>query len=385
MNFKEIIRSLKDPDKKLYFYTVVLVGIIILIILITLIVKLIIGKRMTYEQIESVMVQSTKKYAESTNMLLENDSFNKVIKTSTLIQKEYMKEFKKYNRKAELCTGTVTITYNGDKFLYTPYLDCGKDYKTKYLNDIIKNSKLTDNKEGIYPVGDYYIYKGENPNNYIKFADELWRIVKVENDGTIKIMQVNSNFDRTVFDDRYNSSCPERKYNCAGFNNFETSRLKDYMLEIFEIGYENYKYEFELSNFEKKIINHQQLCIGGVSEDLKLTAGYPECSLKTEKKYPFDFIKLNEYIMPSLDSGCKGINDPECTNYNYMIDNASYWTITPTDQNTYQVFYINLLPDTSYVSSEKRFCFVMNLNKNTLYKSGKGTEESPYIIKNVTE
>ena len=34
-----------------------------------------------------------------------------------------------------------------------------------------------------------YIYRGANPNNYITFNDEEWRIVSVETDGTLKIVK----------------------------------------------------------------------------------------------------------------------------------------------------------------------------------------------------
>lgn len=383
MKIKEILQSLKDPDKKLYLYTVILVAVIIFLILIFFIIKIIIGPRMTYKEIEQVMVKSARNYAESTKMLLKNDNFNKTIKTSTLIEKEYMKEFKKYNRSAELCTGTITITYNGAKFLYTPELNCGKDYKTKYLQDVIKKSKLTDNHEGLYPVDDYYIYKGEKPNNYIQFANHLWRIVKIESDGTIKIIQTDNEFEEMNFDNRYNSTCPNDEYDCAGFNNFETSRLKDRMMKIFNEGYKTYEYKFSLSDFEKTIINHQNICIGGVSSNIQLTDGYPECNLKTEKKYPFDFIKVNEFIMPSLDSDCKSIKNRQCTNYNYMTKKTGYWTATTSDQDTYQVYYMSLLPGKAMASDLNDFLFVMNLSKNTLYSKGDGTEDNPYVIKDV--
>lgn len=383
MKMKEIFVSLKDPNKKIYLYTVILIGVIIFMLLVFFIIKIIIGPKMTYVQIEKVMVQSTKKYAESSNMLLKNDNFNKTIKMSTLIEKKYMKEFKKYNRKAELCTGKVMITYNGDKFLYTPELDCGKDYKTKYLQDEIKKSKLTDDKEGLYPVNDYYVYKGEYPNNYIKFADEMWRIIKVEADGTIKIIQTNNEFENIYFDNRYNATCPEDEYDCAGFNNFDTSRLKRRMMKIFNEGVKDYNYSFKLSDFDKTIINHQNICMGGVSSKIQITDGYPECDLKSEKKYPFDFVKVNEYIMPSLDSNCKSIQNLQCTNYNYMTKSTGYWTTATSTKYSYRVFYISDLPKLVSVSDEMGIKFVMNLSKNTLYESGDGTFDNPYVIKDV--
>ena len=226
MNLKDITAIFKDPSKKLYLYTFVLVVLFVFILIIVLFVSVFGNKNLSYEQMEHQMVSSAKDYATSKKILIKKDSFRKVIKISALIENEYMKELKKYNKKYETCDGNVTITYNGKKFLYTPYFDCGKTYETKYLNDEIRKSKLNDNKDGLYPVDDYYVYKGENPNNYIRFANELWRIVKVESDGTIKIIQINNDFDSIVFDDRYNSACPEDEYNCNGFNNFVNSRIK---------------------------------------------------------------------------------------------------------------------------------------------------------------
>lgn len=384
MSLKDITSIFKDPSKRLYLYIFILIVIFILILLIVLLASIFGNKNFSYEQMERQMVSSAKNYATSKKLLIKKDSFKKTIKVSTLIENEYMKELKKYNKNYETCEGNVTITYNGKKFLYTPFLDCGKTYKTKYLNDKVKNSKLNENKDGLYPIEDYYIYRGENPNNYIKFTNQLWRIVKVEKDGTIKIVQTESDFDSIVFDDRYNSSCPKDDYDCAGFNNFETSRLKDRMLMIFNKGIDTQDGKFVFSDFDKTVINYQQLCIGPVPKNLRIEEGYPECQVKTENKYPFDFIKLNEYIMASLDSNCHSIKEKQCTNYNYLTKNALGWTITTTDNN-YEVYSLAKLPVLSYVSDDDDFAFTVNLSSNTLYKSGTGTKEDPYLIKNVIE
>ena len=36
-------------------------------------------------------------------------------------------------------------------------------------------------------------YKGANPDNYIIFNDEIWRIISINADGTIKIIKSQSN------------------------------------------------------------------------------------------------------------------------------------------------------------------------------------------------
>ena len=48
---------------------------------------------------------------------------------------------------------------------------------------------------------DRYVYKGANPNNYITFNNETWRIISVESDGTIKIIKDEMLFTK-VFDSR---------------------------------------------------------------------------------------------------------------------------------------------------------------------------------------
>lgn len=382
MKIKDIFNYLKDPNKKIYLYTSIGVVILFIIILIILLLSLFGHKKMTYSQVETVMVDSAKNYVESKGLLKRDDSFEQTINIETLIEKEYMKKLIKYNKNYETCTGEVIITYNGKDFLYTPSFDCGKNYKTVLLNDTIKQSKVNDNQDGIYQVDNYYVYKGENPDNYINFMGDLWRIVKINPDGSIKIIQTKS-YGRYMFDDRYNSSCPSRNSDCKGISNFEKSRLKDYMMDLYTNGivYDNKTIEF--SDFEKSIINYQNICIGSVSENIKITDGYPECNTMTTNKYPFDFMKLNETIMPSLDNGCTSINDMQCTNYNYLNTISSYWTATTTNKNNYQVYSVSEIPNLSSAYYEKPIRFVINLSKNALYQSGNGTQDKPYTIRQI--
>ncbi len=62
-----------------------------------------------------------------------------------------------------------------------------------YASDTLKGKVVTSG-DGLY-VDKYnegrYVYKGGNTNNFIKFNDELWRIISVEKDGTLKIIRVN--------------------------------------------------------------------------------------------------------------------------------------------------------------------------------------------------
>lgn len=54
--------------------------------------------------------------------------------------------------------------------------------------------KLTTSGDGLYLEsysGDYY-FKGADPDNYIEFNGELWRVMAVHQDGTVRIMKATS-------------------------------------------------------------------------------------------------------------------------------------------------------------------------------------------------
>ncbi len=74
---------------------------------------------------------------------------------------------------------------------------------SKLVDVILK--KVVTSGDGVY-VDKYnegrYVYKGRNPNNYIKFNDELWRIMAIEKDGTFKIIRSNHLDSPTTADGR---------------------------------------------------------------------------------------------------------------------------------------------------------------------------------------
>ena len=53
-----------------------------------------------------------------------------------------------------------------------------------------------------------YVYKGANPNNYVKFNNELWRIVAKEADGTYKIVR-NEILEARAYDKFYTDTGSE--------------------------------------------------------------------------------------------------------------------------------------------------------------------------------
>ena len=56
-----------------------------------------------------------------------------------------------------------------------------------------------------------YIYRGQDPDNYIMFNNELWRIIAKETDGTYKIIR-NDVLSNRAFDEAYHRSTDNNSY-----------------------------------------------------------------------------------------------------------------------------------------------------------------------------
>ena len=61
-------------------------------------------------------------------------------------------------------------------------------------------------------MGGEYVYRGDDVKNYVSFNNQLWRIVKVDSEGDIKLVLAQYTKDSYVWDDAYN----EDKKNSVG-------------------------------------------------------------------------------------------------------------------------------------------------------------------------
>ncbi len=87
---------------------------------------------------------------------------------------------------------TITIN-NPNKKDYEVTLDVAKDEVDNSFKDIIVRNnnvldKLGDNKEGLISLGDTYYFKGNVENNYVSINNLIFRILRVNEDGTTTIV-----------------------------------------------------------------------------------------------------------------------------------------------------------------------------------------------------
>ncbi len=78
--------------------------------------------------------------------------------------------------------------------------------KTISISDLIKTVVTTG--DGLYSDSTEtgrYVYRGANPNNYITLGTDIYRIISIESDGTLKVIK-NGNIGYIVFDPGYSTS-----------------------------------------------------------------------------------------------------------------------------------------------------------------------------------
>lgn len=362
-------KKYSDDNKSILY---IIIGVVILVFIIAILVLLANrgkSKNTGYSKVEDNMVSAAKSYYKNyPDSLPVMDGANVSVSADTLIENSYLKPFSEMVTNGDNCSGYVKVYKVNDDYSYFPYLNCSGDYESMTLSHKIIDTVVTSG-DGLYKHNDGYIFRGEYPSNYLKFNGKMWRIIGINNDGSIKIIYDETKVERNSWDDRYNSS----KDNYYGINDFRVSRLLEYLNDI----YDNNTY---VSSSNKNLLVKHDWCIGKVSQDGGLISGLNLCSDKYSDLY-IGTVQIDDILLPSLDTGCKDIYDSECTNYNYFFNINTGWTMNACSDNTYSAF-VSGGSSISYknASSESYVRPVVNLNSNILYKSGTGTSDDPYVI-----
>lgn len=372
--------ELKNKMRKMIFLIIV---IVVLLIIVLLLLSLSGSKKNSYSDIEKVMVNAAQKYYNTNSSLLPSaDKATSEVSVQKLINGGYMKSLDKYNPKAASCSGKVVVENNDDTYLYVSYLDCGSNYTTTELfREITKSSNIVDSDEGLYKINDEYVFRGENVNNYVKMDENLWRIVKVDKNDDIVLIYDGLYWINHEWDDRYNS---ELNMN-YGYNNYKKSRVKEYLEDIYNASKKGDTTTYTtllFTNDSIKYLTSYDLCVGKRNDTQTQNNNMYECQDVLENT-KVGLLTLSDYINASVDPSCKSSKDSSCQNYNFIATRDSFWLATGTTQNSYGVYEVDrsgvveAVPAGSYSGIRP----VVHLSSKTMFGSGKGTKDSPYLIK----
>ena len=261
-----------------------------------------------------------------------------------------------------------------------------------------------------------YVYKGANPNNYIEFNNELWRIVAKEADGAYKIVRNEVLPEQMPFDERGNRDsnsngaggtyCANSSYGCnawaanvnlvgspSEFTN--TTQTGTVLLDSSLNTYLNGEYLESITENSDKIINYNW----GVG------ATYTDASWEDDDEDPSEFVaeeaayKWNGKValLSSSDVHLSVSNEElcgtdnkyhdsleTCAANNYLVIPGTYWWLVSP--------YYNSSADVHGVSYDGRITAGHDARSSrgvrpavyltsSLSLSGSGTQSDPYIIR----
>ena len=300
---------------------------------------------------------------------------------------------------------TVTIDAIGGLIKNNLVLSVGKDLNQPLelpntLNSLVlQNNKVitaqptlttssnnTSDASGLYKSTDTntgdatYYFRGAVENNYVSFAGFTWRIIRINEDGTIRmIMQdgINNNASY-AFNSNYNN------YTYIYYSNSEVKTTLENWYQT-NIG--------SKSDLSKYVVSGNYYCEQAkVKYEASWTAGNASMTLYSSYTPNFKCStdgngkgQVNASIgLPTYDEvvyagGYKGSANSDY----YLSNNSNFWTMSPDGfSGAYSlIWYVGsngIYDIRSYQTRTVRP--VINLKANTFVIMGSGTSDNPYVI-----
>ena len=247
-----------------------------------------------------------------------------------------------------------------------------------------------------------YIYKGTNPNNYITFNNEPWRIISVEADHTIKIVKKDSignmAFDSKGYRDSTSNGaggtyCVQGSNGCNAWavsNNFVNGTKSGTVLKSAELNtYLNGSYYNNLNNETQKLIKEYQFSVGPVTYNNTDLAGQIQSENRIKWNGKIGLMTASEFLRSNTNTDQCGnyslnnTNRATCKTTNYIVPTSvNLWMISPCESNVSIV--LNVSTHGNVNDSYADYAYngvlpVLYLTSN-ITLSGEGTSSSPYTI-----
>ena len=360
----------------------IIMFIVILFVAIIIFTFVFAGKRehipTSYSSMEDSMKNGAIKYVSNNkNLLPKNENESSKVNLDTLINAEILSNFNAIEDNNVSCNGYVDILYKNNDYVYVPHLKCGEFYETTSIADYIKNNEtIVTSSDGLYKMGDSFVYRGESPNNYIQLGNRLYRIIEIK-ENELRLI-INSKINASiVWDDRYNAE----KNTSYGLNTYSKSRLKDSLNEIaLNKPLDNEEVLFSDQEMQK-FIEHD-ICTGKRSSNYDAIDPSNECQT-VEPNQKIGLLTVSDYARASIDTNCTTIYSKSCINYNYFNSiSSTFYTMTASSDNSYEIFKISDgVAELSKASRSFYPYIVVKINELSLYDKGNGTKENPYIVR----
>ncbi len=290
-------------------------------------------------------------------------------------------------------SGNINLTshpcgnYYGKGAKYIINKEGGVDFiNSKAKPDFSKNA--TSN-EGLYvsedECGKTYYYRG-SVNNWVYFAGFYWRIIRINGDGSIRMIYTGtkgktSGTDAHIMMSIYNQN-DDKEVNA----NYLSSNIK-FILEMW------YDTNIQNKGYGDRV-KDSSFC-----NELKKEGEYYSAIKRSLVDYKPSFKCSNkEYILNkasgkllysvgliTVDEASFAGGTKEANNNYYLYSSYWYWTMSPTYWNGSRML-VGIINSKGFISSDylsqkNGVRPVINLDTNVDITTGDGTESNPYVIK----
>lgn len=219
--------------------------------------------------------------------------------------------------------------------------------KVSLFNKVVNNNMILEDSlsDGLQKNNDNYYFRGNVVNNYVIINNELWRIVSLNNDGSIKIIKEHSINNKLY---KYSND----------YNNINYLNSNIY-LELISW------YEDNLKNIDKYILERDYCTL------------YNNGNCIEEGNFKIGLLTIEDVIKAG---GVKGINN----DLYYLYNGEEWWILNSSYDDligSYFSSYVNDLGsiEDGFVDEEKGIRPVVILD-NISYLNGDGTLSNPYVI-----
>lgn len=221
--------------------------------------------------------------------------------------------------------------------IYNPKNENGE--KVSLLGSTIaSSSSVATEGSGLYKDSVHYVFKGSEVDNYVKYRNQLWRIIKIYQDGSTELVLDNAH-NMLMFNKEYSS--------------YKDSDIRQFLNNEYVKG-------LNLSD-----LANVSFCEDTIDDITKVTC---------ETSYDEDYVRLlgiNDFINSKVD------------NSTFINIEENVWLYNTSSDKVWNTNGANI----SNADATSNFYVkpVIRLKNSTPLLGGKGTKENPYIVDNTSK
>lgn len=252
----------------------------------------------------------------------------------------------------KIMTGFVEVKYdeNTNQYKYNYVDKCTETNIIPISKTILNNEeiKVINSTDGLYETTDSYVFKGNNPNNYIRFNGSIWRIISIDKEtNMVKIINLNGS---------------------------QQTWQEDGMIEYLNNDYTNGS--TYLDDVKEMIFTNSKWNAGKI-DSLDSVLVLKSQEKQTTEYHTIGLLSVSEYVDASLSNDCYSNNN--CSSY--LSKNSNYYLYNNTNDN--KIWYVNnenKLNTTSPTNDTLYNLYPVLYLKLKTSVNGEGTELNPYEI-----